>query len=186
MRLLLQALAALVIVALESGAVAFPFTRPQPGPLALMHQRSAGRDALKHVGECRDSSPHGITEIALERSACYGPCPEYTVTLRLDGTATYLGRKNVKNLGEHVGVIGVTDSHEFDRLATLAEDIGFMGRLAVTYTCGASDSPTVFVSIVRDGKRKTIGHYAPDFNGPVSLWSLEQAIDHAADNVEWN
>jgi hypothetical protein len=159
-------------------------SRLQPGSLALMYQQSSGQDGFESesAGECRDVSPHRITEIALERTSCFGRCPEYTVTLRADGTVTYVGRENVDKSGEHIGII---DAHQFDRLATLAEDIGFMDRLEITYTCNVSDNPTVFVSIVRDGKRKTIAHYAPDQNGPITLWSLEQAIDLLVDNVRW-
>lgn len=184
MRCVLRSAAATLILALVSGCVASDVARLQTSPLALMYQQSTGHDGFESesAGECRDTSPHQITEIALERTSCFGRCPEYTVTFRAGGTVTYVGRENVRRRGEHAGVI---DTHEFDRLATLIEDIGFMDRLQTTYTCNMSDNPTAFVSVVRGDKRKTIAHYAPDQNGPITLWSLEQAIDLLVESVRW-
>jgi len=41
------------------------------------------------------ASSGDITEVTLERTPCFGACPEDTLILRKDGTAAYLGRRNV-------------------------------------------------------------------------------------------
>ncbi len=37
-------------------------------------------------------SPEPV-EITLQRTTCFGTCPEYTVTLKDDGTVSYSGRQ---------------------------------------------------------------------------------------------
>ena len=155
-----------------------------PGPLEKMYQASSGPDGSERpLVECRGREfTTGITELALERTACYGLCSMYTVVLRADGTATYTGRGNVTLLGEHTGAI---EPSTFQRLAALAEEIGFMSTFSTVYSCGVTDNPTSFVSVVKDGQRKTIRHYAPDVTGPLALWWLEQLIDEVAHGVKW-
>jgi hypothetical protein len=106
----------------------------------------------------------------------------YTVVLRADGTATYVGRGNVERLGEHSGVI---EPAMFQRLGALAKEIGFMDDFSSTYSCGVTDNPTVYVSVVSAGKRRTIQHYAPNATGPMALWWLEHLIDEVANGAEW-
>jgi hypothetical protein len=42
-----------------------------------------------------------ITSIRMSRTACFGKCPEYTLTLSLDGKATYQGRRFTKYQGTY-------------------------------------------------------------------------------------
>jgi len=46
-----------------------------------------------------------ISEIALERTPCYGRCPSYTLTLRNDGLVEFTGYEHVSPLGRHVAMI---------------------------------------------------------------------------------
>ncbi len=39
-------------------------------------------------------------EISLQRTACFGMCPVFDVTIARDGTLHYVGRRNVAELGE--------------------------------------------------------------------------------------
>lgn len=123
-----------------------------------------------------------ITEIAIERTPCYGYCATYTLTFRSDGTVTYFGQGNVEKVGTHTGHL---DPGSFNFLARLAVDIGFFD-LKDFYGCFVTDAPSVYVSIVRNGQRKTIKHYAPDLYGPPRLWMLETLIDDAYNVVEWD
>jgi hypothetical protein len=43
--------------------------------------------------------------LILERTACYGFCPDYTVEVRGDGMAIYEGRNFVRVRGKHMGRI---------------------------------------------------------------------------------
>src|SRR4029079_17210667 len=63
-----------------------------------------------------------IEAITLERSACLGTCPAYSVTLHRDGTAAWRGEMFTSPLGEAVGYI---DGQDFDELAGFIERVGF-------------------------------------------------------------
>jgi hypothetical protein len=119
-----------------------------------------------------------ITEITLERTACFGACPMYKVTLRSDGTATYKGEQYVERKGTYNGTF-----HGFHRLVQLIEKQGYF-NLKDEYTIEATDMPSAITSVVRAGKRKTITHYGD--SGPVELWAIEQAIDGVVANARWD
>ncbi len=125
----------------------------------------------------RERGGEQITEITLERTACFGSCPMYKVTLRRDGTATYVGRRFVERLGTYKGQI-----HGFERLAQLAEARGYF-NLNNRYTVRATDLPSTVTSVVRNGRRKTVTNYGD--SGPVELWGIETAIDGLVANTKW-
>jgi hypothetical protein len=110
-----------------------------------------------------------ITEVTLERTACFGYCPTYKVTLRRDGTISYNGRKFVELEGTYEGT-----AYGFDHLAELIISSGYF-NLKDRYTIKATDLPSTITSVVRGGKRKTITNYGD--TGPVELWGIEMAID---------
>lgn len=118
-----------------------------------------------------------ITEVTLERTACFGPCPIYKVTLRRDGTATYEGQQFVERKGTYNGTI-----YGFERLAQLIESRGYF-NLKENYTINATDLPSALTSVVRAGRRKTITNYGDQ--GPVELWGIETAIDGIVANTKW-
>jgi len=110
-----------------------------------------------------------ITEVTLERTACFGYCPTYKVTLRRDGSISYNGIKFVEPEGAYEGT-----AYGFDRLAELILSRGYF-NLKDRYTIKATDLPSAITSVVRGGKRKTITNYGD--TGPVELWGIEMAID---------
>lgn len=66
------------------------------GPIAMLY---AGSGGLEGGGAfCDTSSQTGISEIAIEGTGCFGSCPIYTLILRSDGTATYMGRRNIRRM----------------------------------------------------------------------------------------
>lgn len=123
----------------------------------------------------------GITEIAIEETSCYGYCPTYTMILRSDGSVTYTGQANVKFKGTRKGHL---DPALFDQLARLVDDLGFFG-LDDFYACAVTNQSTTYLSVVRNGQRKTIKHYAPELSGPARLRWLESWLSLVADAVDW-
>jgi hypothetical protein len=117
-----------------------------------------------------------ITEVTLERTACFGTCPIYKVTLRSDGTITYEGREFVQMKGTHKGMV-----YGFDRLARLILAQGYF-NLKDDYSIPATDLPSAITSVVRAGKRKTIADYGGA--GPIELWGIEMAIDGMLKNAK--
>lgn len=110
-----------------------------------------------------------ITEVTLERTACFGTCPIYKVTVRRDGTISYEGKRFVQLEGSYKGT-----TYGFDRLAQLISSQGYF-NFKDDYSINATDLPTAITSVVSGGKRKTIRNYGDA--GPVELWGIEMAID---------
>jgi Domain of unknown function (DUF6438) len=132
---------------------------------------------------CRDlDAKTGVTEIALERTGCFGFCAMYTVTLRADGAAVFEGRGNVKLVGRYTGRVA---PGTFEALARLAQEIGLLDRLSSRQFCAVTDHPTAYVLVAKGGERRVIKHYAPDLDGPATLWWFEQAVDLVQGEIKW-
>jgi hypothetical protein len=155
----------------------------EPGPLQREYERLHPHEVdTPSTESCTPSIPSvAITELSLERNACYGFCAMYTLTLRSDGTAEYHGYGNVAKLGAYRGSIAPP---AFDQLAQLAEEIGVF-EMQARYYCLITDQSTAYVSIVRGGERKTIRHYGPSTSGPLRLRWFEQLLDESAEAIEW-
>jgi len=126
------------------------------------------------------STNHGITEIGIERTGCYGTCPAYTFIVKNDGTFRYKGEKYVERIGDFTGTISIWEFHE---LAQFIRDSAFM-ELQDNYSDMVTDSSTVFTMVVANGKRKTVSNYAG--TGPTKLWAMEQCIDKLMEKAKWN
>jgi len=129
-----------------------------------------------------ESQTFGFTEIAIERTMCFGSCPVYVAVLRADGRIAYRGDSDVKHQGERRGTI---DASAFTYLARLANELG-IDQLKDQYRAPVTDQPSVYVGITRRGRRKIISHYAPDFfSGPARLRAFENEIDRVIEHAEW-
>ncbi len=122
---------------------------------------------------------HGVTEIGLERTVCYGECPVYSVVLKSDGSVRYTGTENVARKGTHVGEVSL---FEFNQLAEFLVEAGYM-TLDTEFPLAVSDMPSAYTTAVVNGKRKVVHNYGG--LGPVKLWALEQAIDAVVQQADW-
>jgi hypothetical protein len=120
----------------------------------------------------------GISEISLERTGCFGNCPIYKVTLRRDGTATYLGKRFSRRDGVFHGKLG----YGFERLAEFLYQQGFF-NLDENYSAPFTDLDTAIVTVVSDGKTKAVTDYGSA--APVELWGLEKLIDSISEEITW-
>ena len=120
--------------------------------------------------------------ITLERTACHGLCPVYTVTIQGDGTVVYEGHDFVKTKGR----VEITMPKEkIEQLLEEFEAIDYF-NLNDKYTERTiTDAPSVITSITVDGKTKTIKHYHGDFSTPEELTRLEDKIDEIINTDQW-
>jgi membrane dipeptidase len=109
-------------------------------------------------------------QITLQRTACFGTCPEYTVTLRDDGTVTYSGRQYVRVSGQHSWKI---DPAAVRGLAREMEAAGFF-ELQNEYTDRRTDNPTTYTSLTVGTRTKKVKDYV---SGPPKLKDIEKKID---------
>lgn len=155
------------------------------GELADLHRklvRPRERDAAAEQERFdRAMDPkHGVTEIGLERTPCYGTCPVYTVIIKNDGTFRYQGGENTKRRGKHTGTVDVS---RFNALAEFLLESGYM-QLESAYTLRVTDMPTAYTAAVVNGKRKIVSNYGGV--GPAKLWAVEQLIDKLLLEAEWD
>jgi len=154
------------------------------GEISDIHRQHTSRslDAWKKSRSHDEvaSTNHGITEIGIERTPCYGTCPSYTFIVRRDGTFHYKGDRHVERQGEFTGTIPVW---HFQRLAQFIKDSGYT-ELEDYYSRAVTDNPTIFTMVVMNGKRKTVSNYANA--GPTKLWAIEQLIDDLMTKAKWD
>jgi Domain of unknown function (DUF6438) len=124
----------------------------------------------------------GPVLISLERSVCFGFCPDYTVTINEAGDVHYVGRRSVNVVGEQRATIPRADVlhllNEFDR-------IGF-SNLRNEYRANVSDLPTYTVTLTRGGVTKTVVDFGgPGAGMPESVRALQDEIDRVANTAQW-
>lgn len=130
------------------------------------------------------------TVITLERTVCYGMCPNYKLTISADGAVVFEGRRFVKKVGTAQSTISQDQLRElidrFERinyfhLRDRYEDNGDGCEGVVT------DHPSAITSIRTNGKTKSVRHYYGCRGVAVleDLTKLEQAIDDAVNSTQW-
>lgn len=122
---------------------------------------------------------HGISEIGIERTTCFGTCPAYTFIVKSNGSFRYKGVADVERTGEFTGKISVA---QFNLLAQFILDSDYLG-LENSYSPTITDCPTVYTTVVANGKRKVVSNYAN--GGPTKLWAIERLIDQLMVKAEW-
>ena len=129
--------------------------------------------------------------ITLERTACYGFCPVYKLTITADGAVVFNGRRFVKQEGATVKSVISREGlkqlmAEFDRVKFFSLEDDYMDNPRV---CAENwtDSPSAFTSIRIDGKSKTVRHYhgcrGPKV--PKEITELENKIDEIVNTAQW-
>jgi hypothetical protein len=120
--------------------------------------------------------------ITLERTACFGTCPVYTLEVHGDGTVIYHGEKYVNMEGTHHGTIS---GQQFGQLLLDFSNIEFYSLKDRYVERMATDLPSAITSITINGQTKTVEHYHGDFTAPKKLMALEDKIDRAANSDRW-
>jgi hypothetical protein len=107
----------------------------------------------------------------------------YKVTLREDGSATYIGKENVERISTFTNDPMWPIKYQFSRLADAIERAGFYG-LAGRYGAGTIDAEVAVTTVAWNGQAKTVitHNSAKD---PKELWLVDTLIDGVAEEVHW-
>jgi hypothetical protein len=148
-------------------------------------------DNLQPAAPLRMSHDVKLTAvITLQRTVCYGTCPEYKLTIFSDGRVLYEGISSVKTKGKAWGRITPA---ELEELILEFQNINYFD-LDDSYTPGTkvcpqsmTDMPAATTSLTRNGKSKTVIHYHGCRGLPVLdlLTQLENKIDEAVSVNKW-
>jgi hypothetical protein len=159
-------------------ALAVTACAPHPAPpdTGPTPDRTAGRETV------------GTPVVTLERTACFGRCPVYRLSISAGGIVRYEGKANVEHLGSAEETIPAA------RVDSLVEELrqrGYFG-LAEAYVldspaCGrySTDSPSVITSVAAGGDHKQIRHDYGCSDAPPELARLEARIDEVAGASRW-
>lgn len=123
--------------------------------------------------------------ISLQRSGCYGACPEYSVTVHADGKVEYNGLRNVPSVGPRTSTISGADV-QFLALAIERVPLSGFRRKYRNAADGCTelwtDNPTTTITLRQHGESTTVEYYqgclgAPEFQR--FLW-LADTVDEVA------
>jgi Domain of unknown function (DUF6438) len=140
-----------------------------------------GQPAINRTSPRPPSELEGL-KIRLVRTACFGPCPVYSIEIRGNGTVTYNGRGFVKIKGQRHGYIPPATVQRLVAMFISAD----YSSLRHSYGEAGSDLPSTQTSIEWPGFQKTVINYG-GFAGkiPAQLFELEDAIDAAVNSQQW-
>lgn len=116
--------------------------------------------------------------ITMERTVCFGSCPDYTLTIYGNGTVIYDGRNFVAVTGRQTSTIPQEDVRELIRSFY---SVGYFS-LRDEYVEQVTDLSTTTTSITIDGQFKQVINY---YGAPESLRQLENKIDETANSRIW-
>ena len=126
--------------------------------------------------------------ISLERTACFGRCPVYGITVTSTGAVTYEGTTNVRRIGRATAQISQDSVAGLLREMEQAGYFTFSERYAVSEpTCRryTTDSPSAISSASFRGRTKRIEHDYGCGGVPGALTVLEQRIDEVLGSGRW-
>ncbi|WP_028105001.1 DUF6438 domain-containing protein [Pseudoduganella violaceinigra] len=120
--------------------------------------------------------PLEFESISLQRIACYGVCPVYSVEIQANGQVTFLGEEFVKIKGKRQSSIPQADV-ELVSAAVRHVNFAEMNEAYVDPKDGCMDiprdHPSLSISIVKKGKPKTVSFYTGCHGPTVPVERLE-------------
>jgi hypothetical protein len=155
---------------------------------ALLALAGCARNGSGSAAERASESSASTPAITLERTACFGSCPVYTLSVSRTGEVAYQGKAHVRKLGTAAAKV---PPQQVDQLLSELERGGYFD-FADRYTspepaCGryATDSPTTITSVTIRGHTKRIVHDYGCGGAPGALVVLERRIDEALNSGQW-
>ena len=153
--------------------------------LAACAPRTAAAPADQQPG---DPTVAARPAISLERTACFGGCPVYTISVSRSGQVTYEGSAHVREPGTATAQI---PKQRVDALLVELERAGYFGfasRYAVSEpACGryVADLPSAISSATLGERTQRIEHDHGCGAAPGALAVLENRIDEVLGSGRW-
>jgi hypothetical protein len=121
---------------------------------------------------------------SIDRGACYGTCPIYTVTVYRDGKVEYVGKEYVKKKGKVASTVTAEQLAALDKLFT---DNHYLAYKDAYDNEDATDAPSARTAYVPLGANTTkfVRHYYGDMHAPESLTNLEESFDTIVKSERW-
>jgi hypothetical protein len=146
------------------------------------------REAAPSPAPSSSESAAPTPAVTLERTACFGGCPVYTLSVSPAGEVHFEGKAHTRWLGPASAQVSQA---KVDSLLYELDHAGYFSfanhYTSVSPACGryATDSPTVITSVTLGGKTKRIVHDYGCGAAPGALVVLERRIDEVLDSGRW-
>jgi glucose/arabinose dehydrogenase len=135
-------------------------------------------------------APDGPAVVTLERTACYGRCPAYTVSAFADGRVVFEGLGHVATMGTAVRRV---DPAVVAGLVSRAAEVGHAAYPdALTWGNDAcerisTDGPTATTTVRTAAGTSRVEHYGGcrGFKGEGALTAFETEVDRALGTADW-
>ena len=123
-------------------------------------------------------------KITLERTGCFGFCPNYKLTITADGAVVFEGGRFVKSAISQERLKQLMA--EFDRVKFFSLEDDYLDDPRVCAS-NETDNPSAFTSIRINGKSKTVRHYhgCSGPKVPKEITELENKIDEIVNTAQW-
>ena len=126
--------------------------------------------------------PKSQIEISLQRTACYGSCPAYTVTLNGQGVVFEGDRFNAVAGTHHAPPL---EQGALRALAQRMLNVGWFG-MEEKYRANWTDNPTQTVTLTVDGQtKKVIDYVGIEAGMPDAVRDIEYEIDRISGSGRW-
>jgi len=138
-----------------------------------------------------DEVPNDLL-ITLERTACYGTCPAYKLSVKSDGIVSFEGVSNTKVKGKIEEKISIEKVRQLIKEFEIANYFNLNGKFDSKNCYQWTDNPSTLTSIQINGEKKNIDHYQgcregdDDFKKKLSkLTELENKTDEIVETKRW-
>lgn len=116
--------------------------------------------------------------ITLEKTACYGTCPVYSLNIYHSGTIELTGKENIAYKGKYCTRLKRAEWTRIRQAYLSGQFFSFRDQ----YTSRLKDLPSTFVTFRWEGKSKTI----EDYDGaPEELKKLEEMVERLIGTQHW-
>ena len=161
------------IAACDAGAP--PMPTPSPAPTV---------PAPPPVKELPPPKPHPHEVLAtLQRTACYGRCPIYVVTVYRDGAVEFVGDEYVKTKGKATGSITLAQVDAIEDLFVKNHYTTLRDSYEEVQVTDMPSARSSYRSL--DGQVKRVGHYYGDRDAPEILATIEEGLDSLVNIDQW-
>ncbi|MGN6773191.1 MAG: DUF6438 domain-containing protein [Rhizobiaceae bacterium] len=156
--------------------------------------------SCQYIGASFPEVDRNKLKISLQRTACFGSCPDYKVTIAGNGRVVFettpnLDRDDVANVHRAFSTesgVRVPGTHRttiepnvIDQLLAQFEQARFFA-LRDEYRAEVTDNPTYVVTIdTGNGQKSVIDYVGKEAGMPESVTALQDAIDAAAGTDRW-
>jgi len=120
--------------------------------------------------------------ITLERTACNGTCPVYTLKIYGTGLIVYEGESYVRIKGRKTSKIS---EDKLDKLMSWFKEIDFFSLNDSYEENTFPDMATAITSIKINDNSKSVRHNYGDISAPKELTKLEHRIDRISNSLQW-